>query len=90
MEIEWDPNKAQLNYTKHGVRFSDAEAVLFDPNALTIEDTRARGEQRFVTMGSSSDSRILIVVYTYRGENIRIISAHTATRQERKNYEEGI
>lgn len=46
MKIEWDPNKAQLNYTKHG--------VLFDPNALTIEDTRARGDQ----LGENYEERI--------------------------------
>jgi uncharacterized protein len=48
MEIEWDPNKADINLKKHGVSFSDAEAVLFDPNALSFEDTTAKGEQRFI------------------------------------------
>ncbi len=51
MEVEWDPNKAATNLQKHGVRFSDAEAVLFDPNALSFEDTTAQGEQRFVVIG---------------------------------------
>ncbi len=39
MKIIWDPNKAKRNFHKHNVRFSDAESVLFDPYALTIEDT---------------------------------------------------
>lgn len=43
IEIEWDPNKAAINREKHGVRFSDAEAVLFDPNALSMEDETAEG-----------------------------------------------
>ncbi len=51
MEVEWDPNKAVINLKKHGVSFPDAEAVLFDPNALSFEDTEAQGEQRFVVIG---------------------------------------
>ena len=90
MEIEWDPSKARANHVKHGVRFSDAELVLFDPNALAREDIRTEGEQRFVTVGSDTTGCILVVVYTYRGENIRIISARPATRKERRSYEEGI
>ena len=90
MDVEWDPDKAKVNLGKHGVHFADAELVLFDPNALTLEDPRIVGEQRFVTIGSDATGRILVVVYTYRGENIRMISARAATKKERRNYEEGI
>jgi uncharacterized protein len=90
MEIEWDPNKAAINREKHGVRFSDAEAVLFDPNALSMEDEMAEGEQRFIAIGLDHLLRVLFVVYTYRGENIRLISARPATRHERRQYESGI
>ena len=51
MEVEWDFNKADVNLQKHGIRFSDAEAVLFDPNALSFEDTTAKSEQRFIVIG---------------------------------------
>jgi len=90
MEIEWDPNKATSNIVKHGVRFSDAQAVLFDPQALNTEDEEAEGEQRFVAIGLDSLWRPLVVVYTYRGDNIRLISARPATASERRNYESGI
>ena len=90
MEVVWDPEKARSNQKKHGVRFSDAEMVLFDSNALTREDTTSEGEQRFVTVGMDSLSRIFVVVYTYRGEDIRLISARPATSREKKQYEEGI
>ncbi len=90
MEIEWDTSKARANLEKHDVCFADAELVLFDPNALTREDTRAEGGQRFVTIGSGTTGRILVVVYSYRGENIRMISVRPATRKERRSYEEGI
>ena len=90
MRVVWDPRKASLNLRKHGIRFSDAEMVLFDPHALTREDSEARGEQRFVSVGTDSTGRILVVVYTHRGENLRLISARAATGRERKTYEEGI
>ena len=90
MRIEWDPEKAISNFEKHGVRFSDAEVALFDPNAMTREDEEAEGEQRFVSIGMDVIARIVVVVYTYRGENIRLISARKATKKERRAYEEGI
>jgi uncharacterized DUF497 family protein len=90
VDVLWDPGKARVNLKKHGVRFSDAETVLFDPNALTREDMESEGEQRFITVGMDSLGRILIVVYAYRGEDIRLISARSATKSERMQYEEEI
>jgi len=90
MRIIWDPAKAESNLHKHKIRFSDAEPVLFDPMALTCEDEHAEGEQRFVTIGMDALSRVLVVVYTYRGDDIRLISARRATSKERRRYEEGI
>jgi len=90
MRVVWDPRKAASNQRTHGIAFSDAEAVLFDPLALTREDTRARGEQRFVSIGEDSSGRIVVVVYSYRGQTIRMISARAATRSERKHYAEGV
>jgi uncharacterized protein len=90
MEIEWDPNKAAINRQRHGVRFSDAEAVLFDPNAVSMEDEAAAGERRFVLIGLDYLQRLLVVVYTDRGENIRLISARPATGPKRRKYETGI
>jgi uncharacterized protein len=90
MRAIWDPDKAKANLEKHGVRFSDAELVLYDPYAVTVEDSAAQGEQRHVSIGLDAVGRILVVVYTYRGENVRLISARPATRRERRQYEEGI
>ncbi|MGA2977652.1 MAG: BrnT family toxin [Spirochaetia bacterium] len=90
MRVVWDPRKASSNRRKHGIRFSYAEMVFFDPNALTREDTDARGEQRFVSVGTDSAGRILVVVYTHRGENLGFTSARVATGRERNAYEEGI
>lgn len=89
MEYEWDRGKAQSNREKHGVSFPDAVAVLEDEFALTIPDDHA-GEERFVTIGEDAFGRVLVVVYTYRGEDtIRLISARPATRRERRLYREG-
>jgi len=90
MRISFDPNKAAANYRKHGIRFSDAETVLFDPMALTREDCAAEGEQRLVSVGEDGMGRLLVVVFTCREEEIRLISARKATAKERECYENGI
>jgi uncharacterized DUF497 family protein len=65
MDVRWDPAKAKANFRKHGVRFSDAESVLFDPLGLSMEDAEAEGEQRFISIGRDSVGRVLVVVYTH-------------------------
>ncbi len=87
MDYQWDPNKAKSNLKKHGVRFGDAVSVFEDENAITIEDEH-ESENRFITIGRDILLRILVVVYTFRGHIIRIISARKATARERKIYEE--
>lgn len=84
--FEWDPDKDRLNQRKHGVCFADTFAVFEDPHALTVDDYE-HGEERFVTMGMDCFARVLLVVYTWREENIRIISARKATRSEVRQYE---
>jgi len=90
MDIKWDPLKAEINFRKHNIRFSDAESVLFDPRALTIEDQIVNREQRFLSIGFDALGRIFVIVYTYNGDKIRLISARKATPKERKYYEKGI
>lgn len=86
MAYQWDPRKALSNRRKHGVSFADAVAVLEDELAVTIPDDHPL-EERFVTIGRDILGRILVVVYTWRDENIRIISARKATSFERDQYE---
>jgi uncharacterized DUF497 family protein len=87
MTIEWDSTKAQSNRKKHGISFPDAAEVLYDEFAITIEDTSS-SEQRHVTIGQDALGRILVIVYTWRGDKIRLISARKATARERAQYEE--
>jgi uncharacterized DUF497 family protein len=87
VSYEWDPNKAKSNYKKHRVKFVDAVGVFEDENAITIQD-KYESEDRFITIGRDFLRRILVVVYTFRGVIIRIISARKATKREKKEYEE--
>jgi uncharacterized DUF497 family protein len=89
MSFEWNPIKAELNFRKHGVRFAETESVFTDDFALSIKDDFSDlNEQRFVSIGMGVKGRILVVVYCYRGSNIRIISARLAETPERAHYEE--
>ncbi len=86
MEFQWDGRKAASNLNKHGVDFADAVTVLDDEIALTVRDERP-GEDRYVTIGMDAIGQLLVVVYAWRGERVRIISARKATPRERKSYE---
>jgi uncharacterized protein len=87
--FEWDDeSKAGANLRKHGVRMPEAIPVFDDPHAVTIVDDESDpSEQRFITLGMGALGRPLVVVYTWRGENIRIISARPAEAHERDQYE---
>ena len=88
MSIEWDVRKARSNFEKHGIAFSDAVSALEDEFAFTIEDDHP-DERRFITLGMDALGRLLVVVFTYRGDAIRMISARRATAGERTEYEAG-
>jgi uncharacterized protein len=88
MSYQWDRNKAATNFNKHGIDFADAVAVFSDDLALTVNDERF-DEERFITIGVDIFGRVLVVVYTLRANDIRLILARKATRPERTQYEEG-
>ncbi len=89
MRFEWDPPKANANYKKHGVRFSESLTVFEDDYAITITDDESDpSERRFVSIGMGIKGRILVVVYSYRGMRIRIISARQASPHECACYED--
>jgi uncharacterized protein len=91
VNFEWDPAKARANRRKHRVSFEEAATVFGDPLALTFSDPdHSVSEKRFVTVGTSTAARVLIVAHTERGESIRIISARRTTPREQKQYEENL
>ena len=89
MAVEWDPAKARANLKKHGVSFADAATVLEDEHALTMRDPYSEAEERWITLGSDALGKLLVVVYTWRGEVPRLVSARPAMRGERRQYQEG-
>ena len=90
LSFEWDEEKAKANLKKHRVSFDEATTVLIDSFSITIPDPdHSLDEQRYIDIGISDNGRVLVVVYTERGSNIRIISCRKATPSERKLYEEG-
>ena len=89
MLFEWDPNKAKENLQIHGVSFDEAGTAFRDTLSLVIYDPlHSEAEDRFVLLGNSHKNRLLVVVHTARGDNIRLISARKASKKERKQYEE--
>jgi uncharacterized DUF497 family protein len=88
MAYKWDRNKAATNFNKHGIDFADAVAVFSDDLAVTVNDERF-DEEMFITIGIDAFGQVLLVVYTLRGNDVRLISARKATRPERTQYEEG-
>ena len=91
LTFEWDEEKAEENLRKHAVSFDESRSVFGDLLSLTVKDhLHSDGERRYVVIGRSESDRLLVVCYTERSSNIRLISSRRATRAERKTYEEGV
>ena len=88
VEVEWDDGKARDNLRKHGIGFAEAASVLYDTLSGTQTDERA-GETRYIAVGSDEKGRILVIVYVWRGNKARLISARLATKSEIRKYRGG-
>ena len=90
--FEWDENKNELNIRNHGIDFEKATGIFSDPNLIEIYDSAHSSidEDRYICIGCCDDHLILMVVFTDRNGNIRLISARHATEKERKEYYENI
>lgn len=87
--FEWNINKAKTNKLKHTISFEEAATVFGDHRSLTIDDiSHSLNEKRKIILGLSVNNCLLVVIHTYRGERIRIISARKASKKERKQYEQ--
>ena len=87
MRFQFDSAKAAENQRKHGVSFADAEGVFADPLAIHCVDPDSEGEQRFIGIGLGSAGRVLVVIYSMREQEIRLISVRRATKREVRDYE---
>lgn len=90
--FEWDEQKAETNFRKHRITFTDAVRVFDDPLAVTDQDRIENGEQRWQTVGMVDGYLLLLVAHTLRFEDagievVRIISSRRVDRAERKRYE---
>jgi uncharacterized DUF497 family protein len=89
LSFEWDPIKAKRNIRVHGISFDEASTAFKDTLSLTIYDPlHSANEERLILIGNSHRNRLLVIVHTERGDNIRLISARKATKHERETYEE--
>ncbi|MGH2445507.1 MAG: BrnT family toxin [Candidatus Limnocylindria bacterium] len=90
LEFEWDSDKADEVERKHGITFVEALTVFFDPLAAeTYDEEHSTDEDRYVTIGRTASEKVVVVVNTYRGSRIRLISARRPTPSEREAYEQG-
>jgi uncharacterized protein len=88
MDFEWDLHKSHINAKKHGVSFEEAVTVFGDYWSFTYPDLEhSIQEERYIIIGLSDNSRILVISHALRGETIRIISARQVTKREREFYE---
>lgn len=89
IEFEWDENKDAINQKKHKVSFAEAQTVFYDEEARIIDDPEhSQEEERFIILGLSQKSNLLVVCHCYRASEtvIRIISARNATKTETMQY----
>lgn len=88
MRFEWNREKAVLNFKKHGISFDEAVSIFFDPLAATFDDPdHSLDERRLITIGYSSQDRLLVVCPTERSGSVRLISARRVTKREKKRHE---
>lgn len=87
MDIEFDPAKDQANRAKHGLSLELAEAFEWDTALVETDDRHDYNEERFVAIGLI-DVRVHVLVFTVRGEAIRVISLRKANRREVKRYDD--
>ncbi len=87
--FEWDDDKAVANEQKHGVTFAEVATVFDDPLAAVFADPdHSEDEEREIIVGYSQLDRLLVVSYTSRPPNLRIISARRASSKERHKHEQ--
>lgn len=87
-EFEWDAGNADKNWIRHRVSQAECEQVFFNrPLVVSEDDLHSDDEVRFFALGQSDAGRLLFMVYTLRGEKIRVISARDMTRREQEEYE---
>lgn len=86
MKYEWDEKKNAANQIKHGLDFSEAEGFCWGTAIETVDDRADYGEERWIALGQIGN-RVHVMIYTRRGENLRLISLRKANKRETNYYE---
>jgi len=87
MQIEYDQNKSKINKQKHNIDFEEAKELFENDEALVIPAKTIENESRYALISKIKD-KCFVAIFTYRGENIRIISVRRCRKNEERNYEE--
>jgi len=89
LEFDWDEGNSEKNWIKHKVRKKESEQVFYDPYLIVSEDPKqSKLEQRWMLIGKTTLGRTLVIIFTIKGGKLRVISARSANRKERRLYEE--
>ena len=85
--FEWDEHNAKKNWLKHKVLPSESEQLFFNQPLVVVDDVKhSSQEKRYYALGNTDTKRLLFVVFTVRGNQIRVISARDMNRKEKKEY----
>lgn len=85
--FQWDAGNADKNWNKHQVSTAECEEIFFNQPLVVAEDpSHSQDEARLYALGHTDGGRMLFVVFTLRGDLIRVISARNMSRRERKAY----
>ena len=85
MAFQWDEAKNRANWRKHAIRFETATRIFDGPTIQALDEREDYGEERFIAIGEV-DNRAVVVTYTLRDKNVRLINARKATRREAEEY----
>lgn len=91
LSFDWDRGNLEKSQEKHSVSYKEAEEIFFNKALKVFSDLKhSKNEKRFVALGKTNSKRQLTVIFTFRGSDIRIISARDQSKRERKAYEKNI
>ncbi len=86
--FEWDKGNLDKSYKKHGIEPKQTEEVFIDSESIVLPDVRhSQKEDRFIIIGRTLEKKHLFIIFTFRGSNVRVISARRMHKKEVERYE---
>jgi|SRR3989338_1728537 len=85
--FEWNEGNIDKNLKKHGISIIEAEEIFLDEHLKVETDIKhSESEQRYIAFGKTQKARVLFIIFTIRGDKVRIISSRIANQKERQKY----